>query len=94
VISAILEGGGGMFASAFQQRVIDRVKIFVAPKVFGGEAATTPVEGPGVPDVKRAVTFERMKARAIGPDVVIEGHAIYPSETGPSLSGRWQGYEK
>jgi diaminohydroxyphosphoribosylaminopyrimidine deaminase/5-amino-6-(5-phosphoribosylamino)uracil reductase len=93
VNSVIIEGGGGLFATAFQERVIDRVKIFVAPKVFGGVAATTPVEGPGVPDVERAITFDHLKTRTVGPDVVIEGHVVYPSESGPSPSGHWKGYE-
>ncbi|MBK8207436.1 MAG: bifunctional diaminohydroxyphosphoribosylaminopyrimidine deaminase/5-amino-6-(5-phosphoribosylamino)uracil reductase RibD [Planctomycetes bacterium] len=93
VNSAIIEGGGGLFASAFQERAIDRVKIFVAPKVFGGEAATTPVEGPGVPDVDRAIRFDHLKTRTVGPDIVIEGRAVYPADTSPSPSGYWKGYE-
>lgn len=93
VTSAIIEGGGGLFATAFQEQAIDRVKIFVAPKIFGGEQATTPVEGPGVPDVERAITFKDVKTRTVGDDVVIEGNVNYPEETGPSPSGYWQGYE-
>jgi len=94
VIGAIIEGGGGIFASAFRERAVDRIKIFIAPKVFGGEAATTPVEGPGVPDVGKAITFDHVKTRAVGPDVVIEGHVVYPEDTGPSPSGHWLGYEQ
>lgn len=93
VTSAIIEGGGGLFASAFQEQAIDRVKIFVAPKIFGGEGATTPVEGPGVPNVERAITFSDVKTRTLGDDVVIEGKVEYPTDTGPSPSGYWQGYE-
>ena len=93
VTSAIIEGGGGLFATAFQERAIDRVKIYLAPKIFGGEGATTPVEGPGIPDVERAITFDAVKTRTVGPDVVIEGNVVYPSETGPSPSGYWKGYQ-
>jgi diaminohydroxyphosphoribosylaminopyrimidine deaminase/5-amino-6-(5-phosphoribosylamino)uracil reductase len=93
VISAIIEGGGGLFATAFQERAIDRVKIFLAPKIFGGEEATTPVEGAGIPDVERAISFEHVKTRTVGQDVVVEGTAVYPSETGPSPSGYWKGYQ-
>ncbi|MBX3459924.1 MAG: bifunctional diaminohydroxyphosphoribosylaminopyrimidine deaminase/5-amino-6-(5-phosphoribosylamino)uracil reductase RibD [Planctomycetes bacterium] len=93
VTSAIIEGGGGLFATAFQERAIDRVKIFIAPKIFGGESATTPVEGPGVPDVERAIQFDHLRTRTIGPDIVIEGRAVYPDKTGPSPSGYWKGYE-
>lgn len=92
VISAIIEGGGGIFASAFRERAIDRIKIFIAPKIFGGQAATTPVEGPGVPNVEKAITFEHVKTRTVGPDVVIEGRVVYPQDTGPSPSGHWVGY--
>lgn len=93
VISAIIEGGGGLFATAFQERAIDRLKLYLAPKIFGGEAATTPVEGPGIPDVERAITFDHVKTRTVGPDVVIEGNVVYPAEAGPSPSGYWKGYE-
>ncbi|MHC4841458.1 MAG: bifunctional diaminohydroxyphosphoribosylaminopyrimidine deaminase/5-amino-6-(5-phosphoribosylamino)uracil reductase RibD [Planctomycetota bacterium] len=92
VSSVIIEGGGGIFASAFRQRAIDRVKIYMAPKIFGGEDATTPVEGPGVPNVERAITFENTKTRTVGDDVVIEGQVKYPVDDRPSESGTWQGY--
>ncbi len=71
---------------------MDRVKIFVAPKVFGGEDAKSPVEGPGVPDVSRAVTFTKLHTRTLGPDIVIEGTVVYPTDDGPSPSGYWTGY--
>src|SRR5690606_590439 len=93
VTSVISEGGGGLFATAFQERAIDRLKIYLAPKIFGGETATTPVEGPGVPDVERAITFDHVRTRTVGPDVVIEGSVVYPSEQGPSPSGYWKGYQ-
>lgn len=92
VNSAIIEGGGSLVASAFQERAVDRVKIFVAPKVFGGEDAKSPVEGPGVPDVSRAVTFTKLHTRTLGPDIVIEGTVVYPTDDGPSPSGYWTGY--
>jgi len=93
VNSAIIEGGGAIFASAFRERAIDRIKIFIAPKIFGGESATTPVEGPGIPTVEKAITFDHVKTRTVGPDVVIEGRVVYPQDSGPSPSGHWQGYE-
>ncbi|MCC6464393.1 MAG: bifunctional diaminohydroxyphosphoribosylaminopyrimidine deaminase/5-amino-6-(5-phosphoribosylamino)uracil reductase RibD [Planctomycetes bacterium] len=92
VNSVIVEGGGGIFATAFRERAIDRVKVFIAPKIVGGERATTPVEGPGVPDMARAVTFDHVRTRTLGADVVIEGRVVYPSDTSASPSGHWQGY--
>lgn len=92
ITSAIIEGGGGLLATAFRERAIDRVKVFVAPKIFGGEAATTPVEGPGIPDVTRAIRFRDLKTRTVAEDVVIEGNVQYPDNVAPSPSGVWKGY--
>ncbi len=92
VNSVIIEGGGSMIASAFAARMVDRVRVYIAPKVFGGEAAKSPVEGPGIPDVSRAVTFSKMHTRGVGCDVVVEANVVYPQDDGPSPSGKWGGY--
>ncbi|MCC6575250.1 MAG: bifunctional diaminohydroxyphosphoribosylaminopyrimidine deaminase/5-amino-6-(5-phosphoribosylamino)uracil reductase RibD [Planctomycetes bacterium] len=94
VSSVTIEGGGKLIASAFQARVIDRVCIYIAPKVFGGENARSPVEGPGIPEVGRAVTFNKMHTRNVGCDLVVEASVVYPQQDGPSPSGFWGGYEK
>ena len=42
--SILLEGGAGLNFSALQAGIVNRVKCYIAPKIFGGETAKTPVE--------------------------------------------------
>ncbi|MCI2106142.1 MAG: bifunctional diaminohydroxyphosphoribosylaminopyrimidine deaminase/5-amino-6-(5-phosphoribosylamino)uracil reductase RibD [Intestinimonas sp.] len=46
--SVLLEGGAALNFSALQCGVVDRVQAYVAPKIFGGTDAKSPVGGAGV----------------------------------------------
>lgn len=71
--SILLEGGGRLHASALAEGVVDRLLGFVAPLMVGGEAARTPVEGPGVARLEDAWRVQHLEWRALGPDLVVEG---------------------
>ncbi|MCU0483238.1 MAG: dihydrofolate reductase family protein, partial [Chloroflexi bacterium] len=43
----LVEGGGTLVAELLRLDLVDEVQLFVAPLVFGGRDAPTPVEGPG-----------------------------------------------
>ena len=47
--SILLEGGGTLNWAALQSGIVQKVQAYIAPKLFGGETAKTPVEGVGVP---------------------------------------------
>jgi diaminohydroxyphosphoribosylaminopyrimidine deaminase / 5-amino-6-(5-phosphoribosylamino)uracil reductase len=74
VTSVLIEGGGTTHASAFAARVVDKVQFFVAPKIIGGHDAITAVEGEGAARMTDAVMLERMTARPIGEDMLIEAY--------------------
>jgi diaminohydroxyphosphoribosylaminopyrimidine deaminase / 5-amino-6-(5-phosphoribosylamino)uracil reductase len=78
VSGVLLEGGGSLIASALAQHAVDRVKVFVAPLIFGGNAAPTPVGGEGIAEIERALRIEGARTRAVGPDIVVEGEIRYP----------------
>ena len=44
----LLEGGGQLNESALQAGIVQRVYCYIAPKIFGGAQAKTPVEGQGL----------------------------------------------
>jgi diaminohydroxyphosphoribosylaminopyrimidine deaminase/5-amino-6-(5-phosphoribosylamino)uracil reductase len=73
VLSILLEGGPTLNASALQERVVDRILLFLAPKIIGGKEAPGMIGGKGVLRVKDARRTEILKARRLGPDLVIEG---------------------
>ncbi|MCC6797438.1 MAG: bifunctional diaminohydroxyphosphoribosylaminopyrimidine deaminase/5-amino-6-(5-phosphoribosylamino)uracil reductase RibD [Candidatus Hydrogenedentes bacterium] len=74
VMSVLIEGGGTTHASAFAAGIVDKVMFFIAPKIIGGRDAITAVEGEGAEKMADVVQLERMTARSIGEDVLIEAY--------------------
>ncbi|HPO14792.1 MAG TPA: bifunctional diaminohydroxyphosphoribosylaminopyrimidine deaminase/5-amino-6-(5-phosphoribosylamino)uracil reductase RibD [Candidatus Hydrogenedentes bacterium] len=70
----LIEGGGTTHASAFEAGVVDKVWIFIAPKIIGGRDAITPVEGEGVATMDEAIELTNMQVRPIGPDLLVEAY--------------------
>ena len=74
IASVLIEGGGTTHASAFEAGVVDKVMFFVAPKIVGGRDAVTAVEGEGVVKMAEAIVLDRMTARPVGEDILIEAY--------------------
>ena len=77
ILSLLLEGGPTLNATALGEKIVDRVLLFVAPKIIGGEKAPGMIGGKGVSRAKRALGMEILRVRRIGADVMIEGKPIY-----------------
>ena len=70
--SILLEGGGMLNDSMLRLGLVHEVKAFVAPKLFGGAGAKTPVEGIGVELPDQAVKLSIKQVTAVGEDLLIE----------------------
>ena len=71
--SILLEGGGTLNWSALRSGIVQKVFCYMAPKLFGGAKAKTPVEGSGCADPDEAVKIKEIKIRQIGEDYLMEG---------------------
>ncbi|MBO4592531.1 MAG: bifunctional diaminohydroxyphosphoribosylaminopyrimidine deaminase/5-amino-6-(5-phosphoribosylamino)uracil reductase RibD [Eubacterium sp.] len=67
--SVLLEGGGRLAWSMFEYGYVDEIRCFLAPKVFGGEEAGTPVLGPGVDEPGDAALFKLVDTEQIDGDL-------------------------
>ena len=45
--------------------------MYIAPKIFGGELAKTPVEGQGIAKAADAFELKNPKIEQIGPDILV-----------------------
>ena len=70
--SILLEGGAGLNFSALQAGIVNRVKCYIAPKIFGGETAKTPVGGKGVELPSNAFMLGEPSIKHYGEDILIE----------------------
>ena len=70
--SILLEGGGTLNDSALQAGIVSEIQAFVAPKLFGGNEAKTPVAGRGVNFPDEAVPLTLEKISQVGEDLLLE----------------------
>ena len=75
--SILLEGGAQLNWSVLQAGYVQKVYAYVAPKLFGGEGAKSPVGGQGFPSPDMAVRLEHLKTSRLGEDFLIEGRVVY-----------------
>jgi diaminohydroxyphosphoribosylaminopyrimidine deaminase/5-amino-6-(5-phosphoribosylamino)uracil reductase len=76
VTSLLVEGGGTLLGSLFDEGLVDKVVAIVAPMVIGGAAAKTPVAGVGVEKIAQAHRLENVRITQFGDDTVISGYVV------------------
>ncbi|MBO7335330.1 MAG: RibD family protein, partial [Lachnospiraceae bacterium] len=69
--SVFVEGGGILNDTLRAMALVDRVECFVAPKIFGGADAKSPVEGTGIEAIGDALELTLEDVRRIGGDVLL-----------------------
>ena len=70
--SILLEGGAELNYSALQSGIVQAVEMYIAPKMFGGAEAKTPVGGVGVAFPNEAFSLCNPRMRQIEEDILIE----------------------
>lgn len=72
--SILLEGGATLNFSALDEGIVDKVEIYIAPMIIGGEVSKTPVGGRGVEFLKEAYKLKDLSSKCIGDDILLEGY--------------------
>lgn len=70
--SILLEGGGQLNWAALSAGIVQKVQAYIAPKIFGGQTAKTPVEGAGVHSPFAAFCLKNSRMIPLGEDFLIE----------------------
>lgn len=74
--SILLEGGGTLNENALKNDIVNEIKIFIAPKIFGGRDAKTPVEGEGIIHMSNHTHLKLKNIKKIGEDMLLEYKVI------------------
>lgn len=67
----LLEGGGTLNYSALNAGIVNEVQVYVAPKIFGGSEAISPVEGLGVESPDLSFMFDLKNVKNIENDILL-----------------------
>ena len=70
--SILLEGGGTLNWAALNSGIVNKVQAYIAPKLFGGRDAKTPVEGQGVLSPAEGFKLKNSTITKLGSDFLIE----------------------
>lgn len=71
--SVFLEGGSTLNFSALKSGIVNRVQAYVAPKLFGGNGAKTPIGGIGFAEVEDSIGLKNIQISMFDDDILIEG---------------------
>lgn len=69
----LVEGGAEIAASALEERIVDKVLYFYAPRIIGGRGAIPAVGGSGAERLSQSISIRNAKIRRFGDDIALEG---------------------
>lgn len=72
IIYVMIEGGPKVFTSAFEHGVVDKVALFYAPMIIGGQDAPSLIAGTGVSTLDDAIALTNVTTTRFGDDTLIE----------------------
>lgn len=70
--SVLVEAGPGLATALFEADLVDRLKLFIAPRIIGAGAPT--LHDLGIDHMKDARTFTESHWRQVGEDILFEGY--------------------
>ncbi len=83
--SVFIEGGGTVHEAAFRTGMVNHVYAYIAPKIFGGKDAKSPVEGSGVALPAEGAQLSNRKVSVFGNDVLLEFDVKEAMQCSPEL---------
>ena len=72
--SILIEGGGTLAFSCFEQGIVDKVIYYIAPKILGGASAKTSVEGDGFKEIADCTKLKDISVRMIDNDICVTAY--------------------
>lgn len=74
--SILLEGGEALNWSALESGVVHKLQVYLAPKLFGGSSAKSPIGGVGVAVPAGAYQLSRPTVTMFGDDIMLESEVL------------------
>lgn len=81
--SVLIEGGGTVNEAVLKAHIVHHVYAYIAPKIFGGEYAKTPVEGSGIRLPQECAKLRLAKITVLLNDMLLEYDVEGETECSP-----------
>lgn len=76
ITSVLIEGGGGILGQAFDARLVDEARFYIAPLLLGGPKVAVAARGAG--SSAKSARIKNPRYEKIGPDLLLTGEVEYP----------------
>jgi diaminohydroxyphosphoribosylaminopyrimidine deaminase/5-amino-6-(5-phosphoribosylamino)uracil reductase len=73
IAHVLIEGGGRLIGRALRDGLVDRMMIYIAPKIIGDQSARSSIAGLNIMHINRALELKESTLKKFGPDFLIEG---------------------
>lgn len=78
ISSILLEGGGRLNGAMLEERLVDRIMVYIAPKIIGGYTAPMSFSFKGALLMKDAIRLESLQIEQLGDNICISGNPVWP----------------
>ena len=76
ITSLLVEGGAETNGRFIYERLVDKITVFIAPKIIGGRSALGAVGGDGCASLSDAFQLHNLTHRMVGQDLEITGYPL------------------
>ncbi|HEX6174909.1 MAG TPA: bifunctional diaminohydroxyphosphoribosylaminopyrimidine deaminase/5-amino-6-(5-phosphoribosylamino)uracil reductase RibD [Candidatus Binatia bacterium] len=73
IASVLIEGGATTAAGALKEKVVDKMLLFYAPKLLGGDGRYM-IDSLGIEHIKQSVMLQNLKVQKSGADLLVSGY--------------------
>ena len=74
--SILLEGGSKIIGSALKAGLVDKMNIYIAPKVVGDQKALSSIDGLATKKISQVLELDRLTVKMIEKEVFITGYVL------------------
>jgi diaminohydroxyphosphoribosylaminopyrimidine deaminase/5-amino-6-(5-phosphoribosylamino)uracil reductase len=80
MMSLLVEGGSQINGSFLDEGLIDKIFLFLSPRLIGDPLAPGIFSGEGVLHLRETFTITELETRRMGEDILIEGYLTHPDK--------------
>jgi len=73
ISSIFVEGGSSLLGALFDNHLINKVTVFISPKIIGGEKSLSPIGGTGIDQITDALKLADLHIEQIENDIMLTG---------------------
>ncbi|MCD6318849.1 bifunctional diaminohydroxyphosphoribosylaminopyrimidine deaminase/5-amino-6-(5-phosphoribosylamino)uracil reductase RibD [Candidatus Aerophobetes bacterium] len=76
IMSLLVEGGGEVIGSFFEENLVDKIYLFISPRIIGGKNSLSWVGGKGIDSLDKSPKLKISSLKRIDEDIFIEGYIL------------------